>query len=64
MISSVVLDLIKNRTSLDKFFMVHSSAQGTGWSALDTKGFEGFQTWLVEEVGAGQEYSTSALWML
>lgn len=57
------LDHLSNRTSLDKFFMVHRSAQGTGWSALDTKGFKGFQTWLVEEVGAGQEHSTSA-WCL
>lgn len=53
-------DLISNCTSLDQFLVVHRSAQGTGGSALNDKGFEGFQTQLVEEVGAGQEHGTSA----
>lgn len=63
-LQKAILDLISYRTCLDKFFMVCRSAQGTGWSGLDAKGFKGFQTWLVEEVGAGQEDKTSASRML
>lgn len=43
--------------------MVARSAQGTGRSALCSKGLKGLQTELMEEVGAGQKHGASALSM-